>query len=319
MGQKENTERLERVFTLLIRIAMGNFTASIERTEKTDELEALTALVNIVVEELKDSFLHQGFINTDASYMELVNMVFFLDLDGKIVLINEDVDRLLGYGKKELIQRPMGYILQKDSLPIWTDQIRNLLTNGKMKKNLKLKFMTSDGLVMSEFCKLMLLPNECHLSARIMVVTSNIIKDKATLEGKQRRKILARIDRLISNRQDTPKIKSIFNMADIEIIRNIGNYLRHHPEKDITSLKKLALEFGTNEYKLKRGFKEFFGMTVFRFLKNERLKNAHLSIRNTNEQFKNIAKMNGFRNASHFTQEFRARYGYTPRQLRENS
>ena len=165
MGQKENTERLERVFTLLIRIAMGNFTAIIERTEKTDELEALTALVNIVVEELKDSFLHQGFINTDASYMELVNMVFFLDLDGKIVLINEDVDRLLGYGKKELIQRPMGYILQKDSLPIWTDQIRNLLNNGKMKKNLKLKFMTSDGLVMSEFCKLMLLPNEGLLSA----------------------------------------------------------------------------------------------------------------------------------------------------------
>ena len=108
-------------------------------------------------------------------------------------------------------------------------------------------------------------------------------------------------------------------MDDIEIIRNIGNHLRHHPEKDITSLKKLALEFGTNEYKLKRGFKEFFGMTVFRFLKNERLMNAHLSIRNTNEQFKNIAKMNGFRNASHFTKEFRSRYGYTPRQLRKNS
>src|SRR5690606_19843126 len=106
---------------------------------------------------------------------------------------------------------------------------------------------------------------------------------------------------------------------DIETIRNIGNRLRHHPERDITSLQRLALQFGTNEYKLKRGLKESFGITVFRPLRNERLKNARLSIRNTNEQFKNIAKMNGSRNASHFTPQFRARYGYTPRQLRENS
>ena len=319
MDQKENKERLERVFDLLIKISTGNFSAHIERTEKTDELEALTALVNIVVEELKDSFLHQGFINTDFSYMEMVNMVFFLDTDSLIVLTNEDVGRLLGYKQEELINKPFMDILQKDCLPIWNHQIRNLLANGKIKKNLRLKFMTKDGLVITEFCKLMIIPKESHFSARIMAITANIIKDKTSREVKLKRKILARIERPKSNKRDTIKTKSILNLDDIEKIRTIGTYLRHHPEREVPSLKQLALEFGTNEYKLKRGFKEFFGMSVFRFLKNERLMNAHLAIRNTNEQFKEIAYRNGFRNASHFAKEFRSRYGYTPRELRKNS
>lgn len=319
MDKEENEERLERVFNLLIRIAMGNFSTQIERTDKTDKLEALTALVNIVVEELKDSFLYQGFINTDVSYTELVSMVFFLDIDSLIVLMNEDVDRLLDYRQKELINKPFVDILQKDSLSIWNKQIRSLLTNGKMKKNLKLKFMTKDGLVITEFCKLMIIPKESHFSARIVVITANIIKDKNSREGKLKRKILAKIDRLKSNRWDTTKVRSTLNLDDIEKIRTIGTYLRHHPERKVPSLKQLAREFGTNEYKLKRGFREFFGMSVFRFLKNERLMNAHVAIRSTNEPFKRIAYRNGFRNASHFTREFRLRYGYTPRELRKNS
>jgi len=319
MDKKENTERLERVFNLLIKIAMGNFSTQIERTDKTDELEALTALVNIVVEELKDSFLYQGFINTDVSYTEMVNMVFFLDIDSLIVLTNEDVDRLLGYSQKELINKSFVDILQKDCLPIWNQQTANLLANGKMKKNLRLKFTAKDGLVITEFCKLIIIPKKSHFPARIVVITANIIKDRTSVEGKLKRKILAKIDRLKSNRRDTTKVKSILNLDDIENSRTIGTYLRHHPEREIPSLKQLALEFGTNEYKLKRGFKEFFGMSVFRFLKNERLMNAHFAIRNTHEPFKRIAYRYGFRSASHFTREFRSRYGYTPRELRKNS
>lgn len=189
----------------------------------------------------------------------------------------------------------------------------------KLEKNLRLNFMTKDRLVMTEFCKLILLPKEVHFLAKFLVITSNLIKDKSPLEEKIKRDILTKVRRTTPRNRKKPITRINYSLEDIEIFRTIATFLRHHPEWDITSLKELALKFGTNEYKLKRGFREFFGMTVFQFLKNERLKNAHLSIRNTREQFKKIAQQNGFRNASHFTREFRARYGYTPTELRNNS
>ena len=82
---------------------------------------------------------------------------------------------------------------------------------------------------------------------------------------------------------------------------------------------ELAHEFGTNEYKLKKGFKELYGMTVFQFLKNERLRNAHVLVKSSTVPFKRIARQNGFKNATHFSREFKARYGYTPSDLRANS
>lgn len=78
----------------------------------------------------------------------------------------------------------------------------------------------------------------------------------------------------------------------------------------------MALKFWTNEYKLKKGFKELNGMTVFQFLKEERLRKAHVLVEHSNKSFKEIAKMVGFKNSTHFSREFNIRYGYRPKALR---
>ncbi|MCM4167370.1 HTH-type transcriptional activator RhaS [Arenibacter antarcticus] len=319
MDQFEDKERLTRIFQVLIGIAMGKFYHRIERTNKKDELEALSALVNIVAEELQDSFLHQGYINLNDSYMQLVHMVFFLDKQSYIVYINEDVQLLLNFEREDLLNTPFVKILHKDSIKTWKDHKKNRSSNGALERNLRLNFMTKDGLELAEFCKVILVPKGAHPKARLMLITSDIVKNKTKLEGKFQQQLLRDIHHPKPGSGNSNYKRNFLSIADIENIRAIGTYLRHHFEKEALSLKDLALNFGTNEFKLKRGFKELFGMTVFKFLKNERLKNAYISVRNTQESFKLIAQQNGFRNASHFSREFKARYGYTPSELRKNS
>jgi AraC-like DNA-binding protein len=73
---------------------------------------------------------------------------------------------------------------------------------------------------------------------------------------------------------------------------------------------------GTNEYKLKYGFKQIYGTTIFRFLTQERLRKSKTLIQHSSLSLKEIAYMNGFKSAAHFSRAFRDKYGKTPTELR---
>ena len=87
-------------------------------------------------------------------------------------------------------------------------------------------------------------------------------------------------------------------------------------EKDLPSLKELALQMGTNEYKLKYGFKQLYGTTIFRFLIQERLRKAKTLIQYSKLTLKQIAKMTGFKSITHFSRAFKEKYGVSPSELR---
>ena len=309
--------RLNKVFQLLIEISRGNFSYRLERTDKQDELEALSAIVNIVAEEINDSFLHQGYVNMHDSYMHLVQMIFFLDKNFRMVYINQDVTKLLHWKKIELLDLPLVNLLEKESIKKWVNFTKALKPDQAFEKNMRLVFRTKSDLQLPAYCKIVNLPQKGYSTPSYMLISSDIVKNTELQERKLQSKILKQI------RRPRPKHlieeKSFLNVSDLETFRAIGTYLKNNLDKNAPSLKELAHEFGTNEYKLKRGFKELFGMTVFQFLKNERLRNAHIWVKGSNEPFKRIARQNGFKNATHFSREFKARYGYTPRDLRANS
>ncbi|UPS93134.1 helix-turn-helix domain-containing protein [Bizionia sp. M204] len=79
----------------------------------------------------------------------------------------------------------------------------------------------------------------------------------------------------------------------------------------------ISNQFGTNEYKLKYGFKQLYGITVFRYLTQERLKRASLLIQNTSLSIKAVAKMTGFKNVSHFSKAFKNHFGVKPTDIKK--
>lgn len=74
--------------------------------------------------------------------------------------------------------------------------------------------------------------------------------------------------------------------------------------------------FGTNEFKLKNGFKHFFKTSIYQFYNDERLKRAEMMIQQTTMPLKHVAFMSGFSTYPNFSKAFKKRYGYAPNEVK---
>lgn len=78
----------------------------------------------------------------------------------------------------------------------------------------------------------------------------------------------------------------------------------------------LARRVYLNECKLKKGFKEHFGMTVIGFLRHKRMEHAWGLLQETEATVIEVANAVGYSNASHFARAFREVHGVNPREVR---
>ncbi len=88
---------------------------------------------------------------------------------------------------------------------------------------------------------------------------------------------------------------------------------------DITkhfTIKEISQRVQLNEFKLKSGFKEVFGMGLFEFLLQARMEKARQLLIETDKPMKEIAALTGFEFLTNFIAAFRKYFGYTPGELR---
>ncbi|MEM6734976.1 MAG: AraC family transcriptional regulator [Bacteroidota bacterium] len=82
------------------------------------------------------------------------------------------------------------------------------------------------------------------------------------------------------------------------------------------TLNSLAQRVGTNEFTLKKGFKELFGITVFGYWNQIKMQEArNLLI----ENIMNITEVSlhiGYKNPQHFSTAFKKHFGYSPSELK---
>ena len=81
------------------------------------------------------------------------------------------------------------------------------------------------------------------------------------------------------------------------------------------SLTELAHKIGTNTNKLKKGFKAQFGVPVFKYLQNERLKRAYNLIKNDQKTIQEAAWAVGYDSLGSFSNAFEKKFGYRPSQV----
>lgn len=80
-------------------------------------------------------------------------------------------------------------------------------------------------------------------------------------------------------------------------------------------LKELSEQSGLSEYKLKEGFKQVYGSTVYGFVLDKKLEMAREKLEAGDLQVKDIAYEIGYENPSHFISAFKKKYGITPKQF----
>jgi AraC-like DNA-binding protein len=112
----------------------------------------------------------------------------------------------------------------------------------------------------------------------------------------------------------TPGKQSRIKPAEIE---------RMHQAKEIIlanmrspcSLIDLAHQVGTNEAYLKKHFKEVFGMTVFGYLHEFKMKEA-ADLLTAGRSVSEVSHLTGYTHVSHFTRAFKKHYGINPKVFR---
>jgi len=85
---------------------------------------------------------------------------------------------------------------------------------------------------------------------------------------------------------------------------------------DPPTIVELAKLIGLNEYKLKRGFKELFGTTVFGYIHNIRMSMAKRLLLGTDKTAKEIAYQTGYSSPQHFSNAFKKKFGVSPNSVR---
>ncbi|NEP58619.1 MAG: helix-turn-helix transcriptional regulator [Symploca sp. SIO2G7] len=99
--------------------------------------------------------------------------------------------------------------------------------------------------------------------------------------------------------------------ADIERIYYASSILRHNLEHP-PSLIELAKQVGLNDYKLKQGFHQVFGTTVFGYLRAYRMEQARQWLVTQQMNVSEAAHAVGYVNVSRFSSAFKRQFGILP-------
>jgi AraC-like DNA-binding protein len=110
-------------------------------------------------------------------------------------------------------------------------------------------------------------------------------------------------------------IQSRLKPKDVEILHGIRDYITLNYDQSCTIIG-LAKRAGINQMKLKSGFKELFGTTVFGYLSEVRLQEARRLLLDEKLYVGEVSDRIGYKYPQHFTSAFRRRFGILPKELR---
>ena len=107
--------------------------------------------------------------------------------------------------------------------------------------------------------------------------------------------------------------------ADIQRLQQVKSFLQEHYLEPELSLDLLCRRFMLNEFKLKKGFKQLFGYTVFGYVQEMRMKTARQILAEGRMNVNEVADYLGYSSPNHFSTAFKKMYGIPPTKLKSFS
>lgn len=104
--------------------------------------------------------------------------------------------------------------------------------------------------------------------------------------------------------------------TDVEKIHVARDIILSNPNTPCT-LVGLAQQVGTNEFTLKKGFRELFGTTVFGLWSEMKMARARRLLTEEGLSVGEVSDLVGYKHAQHFSTAFKRRFGMPPGELRK--
>lgn len=135
--------------------------------------------------------------------------------------------------------------------------------------------------------------------------TESKILELLMLQLEQMQSGMAEVDKYMIKQDDLKKIEHARDILDAEYT---------YPPTIIELAKQIAL----NEFKLKRGFKEYFGTTIYGYVTRLRMEEARRLILDEKKSIGQVAAAVGFNHQSHLTDAFKRYFGILPSEIKSD-
>ncbi len=109
-----------------------------------------------------------------------------------------------------------------------------------------------------------------------------------------------------------PAFEPCLRSEDEAALNAAAAYLEENLSAD-HSLAQISRTVHLNEFKLKKGFREYHRTTVFGYLRQKRMERARALLINRQAKVIDAAQAVGYANPSHFSRAFRKTFGMNPR------
>lgn len=135
---------------------------------------------------------------------------------------------------------------------------------------------------------------------------------KMFIEAKVIELLLLQLEQLC----ETDFVNLTLKKSDIEKMYAVRDFILDNLAQPCT-LIDLAHKVGTNEFTLKKGFKELFGTTVFGFWNDAKMEEARKMLQAKEMNVSEIADAVGYKNPQHFTTAFKRKFGILPSRFKK--
>ncbi|MDI9257958.1 helix-turn-helix transcriptional regulator [Flavobacterium sedimenticola] len=284
---------MKNVYRMLFELATGNLAYRIEPTPSNDEIEKLSSVLNTLGLTLQNTIAKSGYVIPYYNYQSVIQNTFLLGIDFNIKSFNASVISNLSYSPDELNKMVFDEMIAPQSADVWQSIKQEILKDVEYHSTIQLVLITGN----KKLLPLHFTISKLLMSNEILITSlTTVLQDSLG-------------DTFNSNNKPTSPTK------DSAIIQNVYDYILNNLEEPLPPLKVLARRFGSNEFKLKEGFRHFFNTSIYQLYNNERLKKAHNLILQTDISLKEISFLCGFNSYLNFYKAFKKKYRYAPSEL----
>ena len=275
---------------MLFEMAGGNLAVRVEPSGHDDALDKLSHTLGLVAGQLQRLILESGHVNPHYNPTSLVHISIVLDNQFNISGFNHQLLKTLHYEREKLLGLYFGKLLAPQSVELWAEMEIRIPLEEFYHDNRQLVFLTGRQKVLQCLCTVSRLQPGGHILVNSI---TTILQERVA-------------DTVIHNEPIPEK------HPDAEVIQKLYDYILQNLDDPLPTLRELSILFGTNDYKLKHGFRDLFHTGIYQFFHNQRLQRAHHMIQSGNFSLTEIAFKNGFRSYLNFYKAFKKKYNYAP-------
>jgi PAS domain S-box-containing protein len=167
--------RFKKINRLLTEYALGNFGKKIRLSSQLDEIDSFIACINMLGEELRDSTISKNYF--DNIFSSVSDMIFVLDLNGKILITSESVHETLNRTAINLRSKFIDTLEFKREFSLFQFIKKNSKTN-RQAVEIETVFKKIAGIKTPVLCSAVCLYNEKNIKKGYLLVAKNLTNIK---------------------------------------------------------------------------------------------------------------------------------------------